>query len=260
MPKDLIVIDFDIKDEDGNKSFEKNLEAALKFPPTYAELSKSGSGIHLHYIYTGGNPDDLSRLYSDNVEVKVFNGNAALRRMLTKCNDLPIAELSSGLPLKVKGGKGKVIDWDGYKNEKILRSMIVKNINKEYHPNTKPSIDYINDLLDKAYRSGVSYDVRDMEQAVFAFALQSTNKADYCVNVVSKMHFCSDDFKEENRTDKAYDNAPIVFFDIESYPEDENGPALFLVCWKFQGKNKEVVRMFNPKPKHLNFFAFFLAK
>ena len=42
-----------IKDENGNKSFEKNLEAASKWPATYAELSKSGNGIHLHYIYKG---------------------------------------------------------------------------------------------------------------------------------------------------------------------------------------------------------------
>ena len=45
VPLNHIVIDFDMKDEDGNKSFEKNLEAALKWPPTYAELSKSGAGI-----------------------------------------------------------------------------------------------------------------------------------------------------------------------------------------------------------------------
>ena len=48
-----IIIDFDIKDESGNKSFEKNLEQARKWPPTYAELNKSGNGIHLHYIYSG---------------------------------------------------------------------------------------------------------------------------------------------------------------------------------------------------------------
>jgi len=48
-----IVIDFDIKNEDGSKSLEKNLEAANKWPKTYAEVSKSGSGIHLHYFWEG---------------------------------------------------------------------------------------------------------------------------------------------------------------------------------------------------------------
>ena len=249
VPKNHIVIDFDLKDSSGNKSFEKNLEAAMKFPPTYAELSKSGSGIHLHYIYTGGDPEELSRLYADNVEVKVFVGNAALRRKLTKCNDIPISELASGLPMK--GGTSKMIDWDGYKNEKILRSMIIKNLNKEYHPATKPSIDYINDLLEKAYRSGAEYDVRDLEQQVFTFALQSTHKADYCVDLVSHMHFCSDNYTEENRTNEEYDNAPIIILDIESYPEDENGPAFLGIAWKYLGEDKKTVKLYNPSPKEV---------
>ena len=52
VPSNHIVIDFDIPDEEGNKSLEKNLEAASKWPPTYAEFSKSGCGVHLHYIYS----------------------------------------------------------------------------------------------------------------------------------------------------------------------------------------------------------------
>ena len=36
-----IVIDFDITDEDGNKSAVMNVEAASLWPPTYAEYSKS---------------------------------------------------------------------------------------------------------------------------------------------------------------------------------------------------------------------------
>ena len=47
---DLAKRTFDIPEENGNKSFERNLEEASKWPPTYAELSKSGAGIHLHYI------------------------------------------------------------------------------------------------------------------------------------------------------------------------------------------------------------------
>lgn len=69
VPENHIVIDFDIPDENGNKSFEKNLEAASKWPPTYAELSKSGQGIHLHYIYTG-DPGLLGRIYEEHVECK----------------------------------------------------------------------------------------------------------------------------------------------------------------------------------------------
>lgn len=70
VPENHIVIDFDIQDKDGNKSYELNLKEASKWPPTYAELSKSGQGIHLHYIYAG-DVSKLSRVYDDHIEVKV---------------------------------------------------------------------------------------------------------------------------------------------------------------------------------------------
>lgn len=272
MPEEIICLDFDIRGEDGEKSFEKNLEAASKFPPTYAELSKSGCGIHLHYIYTGGDPKELSRIYEDNVEVKVFTGNSALRRCLTKCNDIPIAELSSGLPMKVKGGKN-MVDWDGFKNEKILRAMIIKNLKKEYHPATKPSIDYIDKLLSDVYDSGVSYDVRDLQNDILAFAMGSTNKADYCVELVSRMHFCSKDILENEReleNNIVDENAPIVFFDVEIAPSykqyveycNNNGidinpeipkdsKAHFLICWKYRGDGKKIQKMLDPKPEEV---------
>ena len=162
VPENHIVIDFDIPDENGNKCFEKNVEEASKWPATYAELSKSGQGVHLHYIYTG-DPTKLSRIYDDHIEVKVFTGNSSLRRKLTKCNNLPIAQISSGLPLK---GEDKVINFEGLKNEKALRTMIKKNLAKEIHANTKCSIDFIYKNLEDAYNSGMKYDVSDMRNAV----------------------------------------------------------------------------------------------
>lgn len=273
MPENVICLDFDIRGDDGSKSFDKNLEAATKFPPTYAELSKSGCGIHLHYIYTGGDPKELSRIYDNNVEVKVFTGNAALRRCLSQCNDIPLAELSSGLPIKVKGGK-KMVDWEGFKNEKVLRAMIIKNLKKEYHPATKPSIDYIEKLLSDAYDSGTNYDVRDLQNDILAFAMQSTNKADYCVEAVSRMHFCSKDILEkENDLDNKFvdENAPIVFFDVEVAPSykqyveyceknkidisksvKKSAKAHFLVCWKFAGENKKVQKLLDPSPNDIS--------
>ena len=275
MPIDVIVLDFDIKDEDGNKSLEKNMEAASKFPPTYAELSKSGCGIHLHYIYTGGDPTELSRIYDNNVEIKVFTGNSALRRQLTYCNDIPIAEISSGLPLKeVKGGK-KMVDWDGFMNEKILRSMIVKNLKKEYHSATKPSVDYIFKLLTDAYESGITYDVRDMQNDILAFAMNSTHQADYCVNLVANMLFCSKDISEKEQEGGMVDSeAPIVIFDTEVSPSykqyveycekndipynvlakgvSKNSKAHFLICWKLLGEDKSVQKMLDPKPDEIS--------
>lgn len=178
VPEKHIVIDFDIPDKDGNKSFELNLKEASKWPPTYAELSKSGQGIHLHYIYAE-DPAKLSRIYDDHIEVKVFNGKSSLRRKLTKCNNMPIATINSGLPLK---GEKQVINFEGVKSEKGLRTQIKRNLNKEYHPATKPSIDFIYKILEDAYASDLHYDVTDMRNAVLAFASSSTHQADYCTS------------------------------------------------------------------------------
>lgn len=237
VPENHIVIDFDIKDNDGNKNFDLNLQEASKWPSTYAELSKSGQGIHLHYIYTG-NPTRLSRIYDDNVEVKVFTGKSSLRRKLTKCNDLPIATISSGLPLK---GEDKVVNFEAIKSEKGLRTMIKKNLNKEFHPNTKPSIDFIYKILEDAYDSGLKYDVNDMRNAVLTFAASSTHQADTCIKLVNKMPFRSADPSDF----KPNEAAKLVFYDIEVFPN------LFLVNWKIQGEGKPVVRMINPTPTEI---------
>lgn len=238
VPENHIVIDFDIKDEDGNKSFEKNVAEASKWPATYAELSKSGAGVHLHYIYSG-DVSKLSRVYDDNIEVKVFLGGSSLRRKLTKCNDLPIATINSGLPLR---GDDKLVNWDGIKNDKMLRMMIKKNLNKEYHASTKCSIDFINALLQDAYERGVGYDVTDMRNAVLAFAANSTNQADYCIKLVNGMKFKSEE--PSLNVDKD-DDGKLIFFDVEVFPN------LFLVNWKVEGESKPVVRMINPKPHEI---------
>ena len=46
-----IIIDFDIPNKKDEKDFIKNLEEVSKLSPTYTTLNKSGSGIHLHYMY-----------------------------------------------------------------------------------------------------------------------------------------------------------------------------------------------------------------
>jgi len=237
VPENHIVIDFDIQDRDGNKSFELNLKEASKWPPTYAELSKSGQGIHLHYIYSG-DPTKLSRVYDDHIEVKVFTGKSSLRRKLTKCNDLPIATINSGLPLK---GEKQMVNFEGVKSEKGLRTQIKRNLNKEYHPATKPSIDFIYKILEEAYASDLKYDVTDMRNAVLAFAASSTHQADYCIKLVNKMQFKS----AEQSAGVNNDDAKLVFYDVEVFPN------LFLVNWKIEGEGKPVVRMINPTPTEI---------
>lgn len=237
VPENHIVIDFDIQDKDGNKLLERNIEEASKWPETYAELSKSGCGVHLHYIYTG-DVSKVSRIFDENIEIKVFTGNSSLRRKLTKCNDLPIATLSSGLPLK---GDEKLIDNDVMVNEKGIRTLIKKNLNKEYHPGTKPSIDFIFKILDGAYNKGVAYDVTDMKPAIISFAAGSTHQADYCLKLVTQMKFKS----EEAGTAVDIPEAPIAFYDVEIFPN------LFLVNYRLDGDGRTITRLINPLPRHI---------
>lgn len=236
IPENYIVIDFDIPDENGNKSFEKNFEAAIKFPPTYAELSKSGQGIHLHYIYTG-DVSKLSRVYDDHIEIKVFTGNSSLRRKLSKCNDISISEINSGLPMK----GDKMVNSESIKSEKGLRTLIKRNLNKEIHPGTKPSIDFIYKILNDAYESDLKYDITDMRNAVLSFAANSTHQSDYCIKLVNKMKFKS----EESSIAVENNDSKIIFYDVEVFPN------LFLVNWKLEGEDQPVVRMINPTPKEI---------
>ena len=233
-----IVVDFDIRDADGNKSLELNLEAAKRFlevtglPPTYAELSRSGGGLHLHYIYDG-DVSKLSRIYDDNIEVKVYTGNSSLRRQLTKCNDIQIRHINSGLPLK---GEKKVISANVIKSEEALRSFVNKCLAKEHHGATKPEVDFIKAKLDEAYADKtVHYDLTNMRPAVLEFAMNSTHNKDYCVDLVNKMHFCSEEPGESVDSERS----DIVFYDVEVFPN------LFVVCWKIW-KNQTVNKMINP--------------
>ncbi|MCA1807463.1 MAG: DUF5906 domain-containing protein, partial [Actinobacteria bacterium] len=181
VPDNHIVIDFDLKGEDGGKDLDRNLAAASAWPATYAELSKSGGGVHLHYIYEG-DTTELSTDYSEGIEVKTFAGNASLRRHLTRCNSVPIATISSGLPLKEK----KVLPSTTIQSEKGLRDLIARNLRKEIHPGTKPSIDFIHKILDDAYESKMTYDVSDLRSKIIAFANNSTNQPLLCLKTVQK--------------------------------------------------------------------------
>jgi hypothetical protein len=244
VPENHVIIDFDLKDENGEKSAEKNIAAASAWPPTYAEFSQGGNGVHLHYDYTG-DVNELSRVYSEGIEVKVFTGNSSLRRRLSRCNTTPVATINSGLPLREK----KVLNFDGFKNELQLRSIIMKNLRKEIHPGTKPSIDFIAKCLEDAYNTpGLQYDVTDMRQRILAFAGQSTHSPEYCVKLVLGMKFVSEVAPGTPVTPTGhpeYFDARLVFFDTEVFPN------LFLISWKYEGPNSQVVHMVNPKPKDI---------
>lgn len=235
VPEKHIVIDFDLKETNGIGALERNLEAASRWPPTYAELSKSGEGLHLHYEYEG-EISELVPTYSEGIEVKTYTGDASLRRRLTLCNKIPIAKITSGLPLKSK--KEKMLKAKTITSEKGLRDLIERNLRKEIHPGTKPSIDFIAHILEEAYESGLKFDVSDMRSRILAFANNSTHQASTCLKTVQKMRFQSDEELSSDGNVEVKDDR-IVIFDIEVYPN------LFVICWKFRGDDN-VVRMINP--------------
>lgn len=252
MPQDqypnLICVDFDIRGVDGKKDLMANLLAASKFPPTYAETSKSGNGLHLYYIYDG-NIEDLSAIYDVNVEVKVFKGNSSLRRKLSLCNNYDISHISSGLPLKE--GDKKMVNKEVVKSERELRKKILKCLKKEYEPKaTGPMVDLIKVLTDEAYESGLKYDISDMYSAISDFAGESTNQAQRCKKVVTQMHLRSKDYENvldgmELEPGPVYkEDTPIVFFDMEVFPN------VFMLCWKVKG-NDHVTKMINPTAEEL---------
>lgn len=234
VPEKHIVIDFDLKNDEGDKDLDKNLRAAAEWPTTYAELSKSGAGVHLHYIYDG-DTDTLANLYDTDIEVKVYRGDASLRRKLTKCNDEKIARISSGLPTKEK----KVLSEKTVRSEKGLRDLVARNLRKEIHPGTKPSVEFIKKILDDAYSSDLTYDLTDMRASVTAFGSKSSNHALDMIKLVQQMKFKGDGDAEGS--DNPDDNTSLVFYDVEVFPN------LLLICWKFEGAD-QVVRMVNPSP------------
>ena len=237
VPKKHVVIDFDLKDLNGVKALERNLEAASSWPATYGELSKSGTGVHLHYTYSG-DTSQLASEYADGIEVKVYTGDASLRRRVTKCNAVPVAVISSGLPLKEK--KEKMLGQKTITSEKGLRNLIIRNLRKEIHPGTKPSVDFIEKVLEDAYESGMPYDVSDMRSRIMAFANNSTNQAGACLKTVQRMKFKSEeDVVAEPEAANDVTDERLVFFDVEVYQN------LFVICWKYQGSDT-VVKMINP--------------
>jgi energy-coupling factor transporter ATP-binding protein EcfA2 len=231
VPEHHIVIDFDLTDEAGEKDLDRNLEEASKWPPTYTEISKSGAGVHLHYLYNG-DIHSLANIFDVGIEIKTLLGDSSLRRQVTLCNGLDIETISSGLPKKEK----KMLDKQSIQSERGLRDLIDRNLRKEIHPGTKPSIDFIHAILEDAFTEGLSYDVRDMRPKILAFAAKSSNQAPLCIKIVQSMRFVGQENMPPPETEG---KGPLIFFDVEVYPN------LFIVCWKYEG-NDTVVRMINP--------------
>ena len=245
VPINHIVIDFDIPNKDGTKSLKRNLEEAAKFPPTYTELSKSGGGVHLHYIYKG-DPEELSSIYDDHIEIKVFKGKSSLRRKLTKCNQLPIATISN-LPLKEK--KDKMVDGECLKNEKALSTLIKRAIAKEYGA-TVCCVQLVKKELDKAYEAGMSYNVMMYKPALLEFAEHSTHNADECKKMVRSMHFISKDQEDSANLTTDTQNKIFAFFDVEVFPNYNCLCVLPDIIKPF--RKEDVMAIHNPTSKDIS--------
>lgn len=241
VPENLVVIDFDLKDPvTGEKSYERNLEAASKWPKTYAELSKSGKGIHLHYFYTG-DVNALDPIYAEDIEVKVFPANkkSALRRKLTRCNSLPITTITSGLPVKKEATK--TVNEYEIKNEAHLKAKVEKALRKEIPPYaTKTCMDYIKSVTDQAYNSGMKYDISELESQIMFFAASSTNNSLYCRELAGQLHLKSEE--QSVWVESKYEE--YVFFDFEVFPN------LVVLCVKPLGKDP--VALINPTPAEVS--------
>src|SRR5699024_1501751 len=243
VPENHIVIDSDIENDKGEKDLLLNLKESKNFPDTYTEISRSGNGIHKHYIYDG----DVSRLepiYGEGIEVKVYKGKSRLRIKLTKCNNLEISTISTGLTEKedtVEMYKDiEIISW----NEHKMRTAIKGNLEKEYHDSTKPSVDFIVKIFNDAEKAGVKYDLRDMRQDILAFAASSTNQSKYCINVVSNIKYHTIENEDssdiqKSSANKIIPNEDLYFYDVEVFSN------LFIVAFKRYGE-EEVTKWINP--------------
>ena len=103
-----------------------------------------------------------------------------------------------------------MVNNETIKSERGLRYMIKKNLSREIHPNTKPSIDFISKILDDAYKNGLHYDISDMRNAILAFAASSTNQSEYCIKQIPTMKFKSEDVS----TPVPNASAGLVFYDV----------------------------------------------
>lgn len=228
-----IVIDLDCRDSGGGKSLNAAISVIneLGLPPTYGELSKSGQGVHLHYIYDG-DPTTLTNLIRENVEVKVFVGKSSLRRKFSYSNGLPVSHVSSGIPLKDKKEDvaGKEIE-----DEDHLRNIIKKGLRGEYgsHIVTIQFIDY---MLKKAVAQGLVYDLESYRVDLMAYALKSTHHANELPAVVEKMPL-HNGAKEK----------PIIIFDFEVFPNYN------CLGWKIKGEKQRNIERF-PSPQTLQDF------
>ena len=194
-----IIIDLDIK-KDGNKCRELNLKRAATFPPTYAEFSKSGAGVHLHYLYDG-DVLELAPIIEEDVEIKVYSGKQSLRRKNAGHNAHEIATIPVGyLPKKsaeeIARAKARQADLD-IKDEGHLRNLIKKAISGDtnmvsHNQNTR----WICTLLETAWNTpDLEFNMEPYKDDIYAYAAESSHHAGQLKILLDGCHFMSQNYK-----------------------------------------------------------------
>src|SRR5690625_420139 len=135
-----------------------------------------------------------------------------------------------------------MISWD----EKKMSNLIKGNLQRMYHANTKPSVDFIVKIFDDAEKAGTKYDLKDMRQDILAFAASSTNQAPYCMKAVSGINFST--LEPEDASDIQKGSGPQFYKDEELYFYDvEVFSNLFIFVYKQYGApDSEAVSLINP--------------
>lgn len=235
LPINHIIIDFDVKNEQGEKDLSLSIQAASNFPDTYSEVSRSGNGLHLHYIYEG-EVEKLADEYDTDIEIKVFKGKSSLRRQLRLCNEKDIAVISTGLPYKEETNDMykdiEVIHW----NENKMRTAIKGNLDRKYHASTRPSVDFIVKIFSDAVEAGTKFDLQDMRQDILTFAAGSTNQSRYCMKAISDIQYSTIETEDAEKIQRSssktiYKDEELYFFDVEVFSN------LFIISFKKYGDN-----------------------
>ena len=245
-PQDLIKVDFDAP------TMEENLKLAGPYPPTYGEISKSGKGIHLWYMYTGDDIDTLDHHPHPDIEIKVNTGKSGARRKFTKSNG--IEYISKMKPEDLAHKEKKMLqDIENIEfNEKRLRSQIEKSLKKQNTGSTFTEVQFIAHLLDEAQASGEQYDVSDLRQTVMSFAMHSTHQAEGALKTFAKMKWSSapqEELREINDSHQGFQDIPkeeLWMFDIESMQD------LFMISYKKYGGETKTYINYDPTGKSLS--------
>jgi uncharacterized protein YprB with RNaseH-like and TPR domain len=253
LPRNVIRLDFDAG------SLEENWSLAQEFPETYIERSRSGTGLHAHYIYDGDIFELQSSIADKPIEIKLHykpnGGDRPARRLFSGSNGVEVlTHLKPGqLPLKEK--RDMLQDVEPYlQTESLLRHNIKAAINKEHHGHTAPEVSFIKHVLDEAVEQGLEFDLDDLRQDVLAFAMSSSHQAEASLKLYQQMTFNTmpqvdiDSIINDRVGFKKYDDEDLIFFDIEVFKD------LFTFSYKKYGE-PGVTTLINPSAFELEALA-----